>query len=121
MKKEKAIGPQRLTAGVSGSVGSWTGVIRYDGKEVWRCPHSHTNRHETSITNPISAYSCVSHVLDALLDPTSTQRYGEWLNGAYFTRGYQARHANLILRLHKWADAQVDALRAAIHQFRLCA
>lgn len=117
----EAIGPLPLVAGVSGKAGNWTGVIRQGKHIVWSCPHSHNNRHETSGYNPISAYTCASHVLNALLRPDSTKIYEQWLNGAYFTRSWQAQHANLILKLHRWADAQVEGLRAAIYQLRLCA
>lgn len=97
---------QMFTAGVAKKDGKWEGVIRLGRTVVWRCGHVHNNRHESTGSNPVSAYRCSSTVLEVFYKPESVKNYRDWLNVAHFTRAWQAQQARLGLKLYEWAQTQ---------------
>lgn len=60
---ERAVEPAKAQAGVTGHARAWQGVIRVDGKVVWNCGHTHTNRDNWGSWNGKSARSCARGVL----------------------------------------------------------
>lgn len=96
----------KFIAGVAKKNGGWEGVIRLGRHVFWHCGHVHNNRHESTGTNPISAYRCSSTVLEVFNRPEAVKVYRDWLNVAYFSRAWQAQQARLGLKLYEWAKTQ---------------
>jgi hypothetical protein len=47
-----------MRAGYVGKARHWHGAIAIGPSVVWRCPHSHNNREQTTMRNGVSARAC---------------------------------------------------------------
>lgn len=93
-------------AGTSGQNGLWRGVIRNArGQVVWKCPHCHRNRDQSTASN-YSARDCAEAHLNAATDDT----FGAWLDEVSFNH---QPHPSTVRRIRE-QQQRAPEIRAAL-------